>query len=127
MKKFALTAVLATVIAGGAMAQNVSVVEQFGLGNAQATNQSGATAHGTYWTGSNTAYTGQLGIANISVTNQAGSNTAGTVQIGAFNGSMTNQYGAGNAAATLQVGIAGHQSSTSQVGHGNVSLTTQTD
>ncbi|MEJ1998777.1 MAG: hypothetical protein P8X76_11685 [Maritimibacter sp.] len=120
MKKLILSTVATLAIsASAAVAGNLSIVDQWGIGNAQGTFQSGDF---------NISGTGQYGGANGSMTIQNGlGNVAGTLQDGTFNSSLTNQWGGGNAAVTMQFGNNGHVSETVQEGLGNVSLTVQTD
>ena len=67
MKKFIVAiAAISTFAAGAVSAQNVSIVDQYGLGNGQLTVQSGA----------NFAYTGQTGGFNGSITGQNGTGNA---------------------------------------------------
>jgi len=85
---------------------NWAGVEQYGLGNAQATVQVGK---------SNEGYTNQFGLGNESLTTQFGkSNASGTWQTGLGNGSSTTQLGHGNYSETSQSGV-GNTSSTVQV------------
>lgn len=130
MKRFVLTLIASTALAAGAASAdgNWSLVEQFGIGNAQGTMQ-----NGDY----NGAYTGQVGGQigghgvpggfNGSLTMQNGvANFSATSQVGGGNLSITDQFGAINEAATMQLGT-GHESETIQHGIGNQSLTVQSN
>jgi hypothetical protein len=130
MKRFILTLIASTALAAGAASAdgNWSLVEQFGIGNAQGTMQ-----NGDY----NGAYTGQFGGQigghgvpggfNGSLTMQEGvANFSATNQVGGGNLSITDQFGAFNDAATMQLGT-GHESETIQHGIGNMSLTVQSN
>jgi hypothetical protein len=130
MKRFVMPLIAATVLTAGAAyaGGNWSLVEQYGIGNAQGTMQ-----HGNY----NGAYTGQFGGQvgghglpggfNGSLTMQTGvGNFSATNQVGGGNLSITDQLGVINDAATMQMGT-GHESETIQHGIGNTSLTVQSN
>ncbi|MEJ2023389.1 MAG: hypothetical protein P8X43_15640 [Maritimibacter sp.] len=109
MKRIWLVAFMLAAVPTGMLAGNTSIVDQYGNGNSQTTEQSGRGFAITVQRGDgNTAGTVQTGRYNISVIHQNGTNLSRTVvQDGDFNISSSTQLTSRTGAESFHQQIAG--------------------